>query len=80
MRGFLRITGSTLRGCLLLRSSLAAAVEPSRLSPMFVCARRPFVWVELACGGPDLFWWVVAVMSLFSASVSPPCVGKFGVT
>ncbi|MCI69297.1 hypothetical protein A2U01_0090558, partial [Trifolium medium] len=39
----------------------------------------PFVWVEMTCGGPDLLWWVVAVLSPFSASRSPHYVGKFGV-
>ncbi|MCI31390.1 hypothetical protein A2U01_0052602 [Trifolium medium] len=69
MRGFLCNIGSPIEvvsySVLLLRrrSSMLAAVRI----------------VELTCGGPDLLWWVVVVLSRFSASRSSPSVGKFGV-
>ncbi|MCI30144.1 hypothetical protein A2U01_0051353, partial [Trifolium medium] len=35
----------------------------------------PFIWVEMTCGGPNLFGLVGAVLSMFSASRSPPYIG-----
>jgi hypothetical protein len=76
MRGFLRFTGSTLRGRLFIRSSPAAAVEPSRFALLRRCSFLFSPAVRLGCGGPDLLWWV-AVFSVFSSHL-PPRVGKFG--
>jgi hypothetical protein len=67
--------GVVSKSVLLRRPPSNHLVLPSFAAVRF-CARRPFVWVELICGGPDLFWWV-AVFSVFSSHL-PPRVGKFG--